>query len=69
MLSARELVRKLKEGKEEDEERGDDEVVDRKDSGSKKSGWGWRAGPEENEGTKVQIQNQLNQERYQLFYH
>ena len=63
MLSARELVRKLKEGKEE-EEKGDHEAVDQCDFGSKTSGCGWRAGTEENEGKKVQIQNQLDQDRY-----
>ena len=66
MLSARELVRKLKEGKEEEEEeeeeeergRGEHEIHD--DFGSKTSGWDWRSAGRE----KVQIQTHLNQERY-----
>ena len=61
MLSARELVRKLKEGKEEEEEekgRGEHETHD--DFGSKTSGWDWHSAGRE----KVQIQTQLNQERY-----
>ena len=61
MLSARELVRKLKEGKEEEEEekgRGEHEIHD--DFGSKTSGGDWRSAGR----GKVQIQTQLNQERY-----
>ena len=61
MLSARELVRKLKEGKEEEEEekgRGEHEIHD--DFGSKTSGRDWRSAGRD----KVQIQTQLNQERY-----
>ena len=66
MLSARELVWKLKEGKEGEEEKGDDGDDDQCDFGSNTSGWDWRAGAEENGGKKVQIQNQLKQDRYQL---
>ena len=66
MLSARELVRKLKEGKEDEEKKGDHEAVDESDFGSRKSGWDWRGGTEEIEGKKIQIENQLDQERYQI---
>ena len=64
MLSARELVRKLKECKEEEEEKGEIyETLEQNGMGT--SGWDWRAGTEE-ERKKVQIQTQLNQERYHL---
>ena len=66
MLSARELVRKLKEGKEDEEKKGDHEVDDESDLGSRKSGSDWRGGTEEIEGKKIQIENQLDQERYQI---
>ena len=58
MLSAKELVRKLKECKEEEDEKGDDEAQEQKDLGT--SGWDWRA------GTEGERKKQLNQERYHL---
>ena len=60
MLSAKELVRKLKE----EEEKGEIyETLEQNGMGT--SGWDWRAGTE-GERKKVQIQAQLNQERYHL---
>ena len=63
MLSARDLVRKLKECKEEEQKEEIYEALEQNDVGT--SGWDWRAGTE-GERKKVQIQTQLNQERYQL---
>jgi len=60
MLSARELVRKLKECKEEEEKGEIYEAIEKNYMGT--SGWDWRAG-REGERKKVQIQTQLNQER------
>ena len=64
MLSPRDLVRRLKECKEEEE--GKEEVHEaREQNDLGTSGWDWREGTE-GKRKKIQIQTHLNQERYQL---
>ena len=53
----------MKECKEEEEKEEIYETLEQNDMGT--SGWDWRAGTE-GERKKVQIQAQLNQERYHL---